>query len=169
MNSLCDKEIIAALYEASAAGVEIDLIIRGICCLKTGIPKVSEHIRVRSLVGNFLEHARIFYFRNGGEEEFYMGSADWMPRNLDKRVEITFPVEDQRLKEEVRHILQIQLEDNVKAHILQPDGSYEKIDKRGKTLVCAQEYFCEEAVRRAKTENEKLPDRVFIPMEAEEV
>ena len=169
MNSLCDKEIIAALYEASAAGVEIDLIIRGICCLRTGIPKVSEHIRVRSLVGNFLEHARIFYFRNGGEEEFYMGSADWMPRNLDKRVEITFPVEDQRLKEEVRHILQIQLEDNVKAHILQPDGSYEKIDKRGKTLVCAQEYFCEEAVRRAKTENEKLPDRVFIPMEAEEV
>ena len=75
--------------------------IRGICCLKTGIPKVSEHIRVRSLVGNFLEHARIFYFRNGGEEEFYMGSADWMPRNLDKRVEITFPVEDQRLKEEM--------------------------------------------------------------------
>ena len=169
MNSLCDQEIIAALYEASAAGVEIDLIIRGICCLKTGIPKVSEHIRVRSLVGNFLEHARIFYFRNGGEEEFYMGSADWMPRNLDKRVEITFPVEDQRLKEEVRHILQIQLEDNVKAHILQPDGSYEKIDKRGKTLVCAQEYFCEEAVRRAKTESEKLPERVFIPMEAEEV
>ena len=106
---------------------------------------------------------------NGGEEEFYMGSADWMPRNLDKRVEITFPVEDQRLKEEVRHILQIQLEDNVKAHILQPDGSYEKIDKRGKTLVCAQEYFCEEAVRRAKTESEKLPERVFIPMEAEEV
>ena len=168
MNSLCDKEIIAALYEASAAGVEIDLIIRGICCLKTGIPKVSEHIRVRSLVGNFLEHARIFYFRNGGEEEFYMGSADWMPRNLDKRVEITFPVEDPKLQEGVRHILQIQLEDNVKAHILQPDGSYEKIDKRGKTLVCAQEYFCEEAIRRAKTESETLPDRVFIPMEAPE-
>ena len=169
MNSLCDKEIIAALYEASSAGVEIDLIIRGICCLKTGIPKVSEHIRVRSIIGNFLEHARIFYFRNGGEEEFYMGSADWMPRNLDKRVEITFPVEDPRLQEEVRHILQIQLDDNVKAHILQPDGSYEKIDKRGKTLICAQEYFCEEAIRRAKTESETLPERVFIPMEAEEV
>lgn len=168
MNSLCDKEIIAALYEASAAGVEIDLIIRGICCLKTGIPKVSEHIRVRSLVGNFLEHARIFYFRNGGEEEFYMGSADWMPRNLDKRVEITFPVEDPKLQEEVRHILQTQLDDNVKAHILQPDGSYEKIDKRGKTLVCAQEYFCEEAIRRTKTESETLPERVFIPMEAPE-
>ena len=97
MNSLCDKEIIEALYEASSAGVEIDLIVRGICCLKTGIPKVSEHIRVRSIVGNFLEHARIFYFQNGGDEEFYMASADWMPRNLDKRVEILFPVEDENL------------------------------------------------------------------------
>ncbi len=168
MNSLCDKEIIAALYEASAAGVEIDLIIRGICCLKTGIPKISEHIHVRSIVGNFLEHARIFYFRNGGNEEFYMGSADWMPRNLDKRVEILFPVEDPGVREEVRHILEIQLEDNVKAHILQPDGSYEKIDKRGKTLLNAQEYFCEEAQNRGKTEEEYVPGRVFIPMEAAE-
>ncbi len=167
MNSLCDRDIIAALYEASAAGVEIDLIIRGICCLKTGIPKVSEHIRVRSIVGNFLEHARIFYFRNGGDEEFYMGSADWMPRNLDKRVEILFPVEDAKIKEEVRHILQVQLDDNVKAHILQPDGSYEKIDKRGKTLVCAQEYFCEEAMNRGKSDAEYVPGRLFIPMEAE--
>ena len=98
MNSLCDKEIIAALYEASAAGVKIDLVIRGICCLKTGIPGISETIHVRSIVGNFLEHARIFYFRNGGNEEFYMGSADWMPRNLDKRVEIMFPVEDPVLR-----------------------------------------------------------------------
>lgn len=165
MNSLCDRGIIAALYEASAAGVEIDLIIRGICCLKTGIPKVSEHIRVRSIVGNFLEHARIFYFRNGGDEEYYMASADWMPRNLDKRVEILFPVEDPALREQVHHILQIQLEDNVKAHVLQPDGSYEKIDKRGKTLLCAQEYFCEEAVRAAKQENDPVQSRVFFPME----
>lgn len=169
MNSLCDREIIAALYEASAAGVEIDLIIRGICCLRTGIPKVSEHIRVRSIVGNFLEHARIFYFCNGGSEEFYMGSADWMPRNLDKRVEILFPVEDPELQEEVRHILKVQLEDNVKAHILQPDDSYEKIDKRGKVLVNAQEYFCEEAVNRTEAkETETLQARVFFPMEAEE-
>ena len=93
MNSLCDKEIIAALYEAGAAGVKIELIIRGICCLKTGIPGISENISVRSIVGNFLEHARIFYFLNDGQEEIYMGSADWMPRNLDKRVEILFPVE----------------------------------------------------------------------------
>ncbi len=168
MNSLCDKEIIAALYEASAAGVEIDLIIRGICCLKTGIPGVSETIHVRSIVGNFLEHARIFYFRNGGNEEFYMGSADWMPRNLDKRVEIMFPVEDPVLREKVRHILQVQLDDNVKAHILQPSGVYEKIDKRGKVLVNAQETFCEEAIVAAKTQAETVSSRVFIPLESEE-
>ncbi len=165
MNSLCDKEIIAALYEASAAGVEIDLIIRGICCLRAGVPKVSEHIRVRSIVGNFLEHARIFYFENGGDEEFYMASADWMPRNLDKRVEILFPVESPEIREKVRHILQIQLDDNVKAHVMQPDGSYEKIDKRGKALLCAQDYFCEEAVKLAQTAPEEGKSRVFIPAE----
>ena len=141
MNSLCDRDIIAALYAASAAGVKIDLIIRGICCLKVGIPGVSENITVRSIVGNFLEHSRIFYFYSDGKEQLFMGSADWMPRNLDKRVEIVFPVEDPRLKEEVKHILHIQLADNVKAHILQPDGTYEKIDKRGKQLVNSQEYF----------------------------
>ena len=168
MNSLCDKEIIAALYEASAAGVKIDLVIRGICCLKTGIPGISETIHVRSIVGNFLEHARIFYFRNGGNEEFYMGSADWMPRNLDKRVEIMFPVEDPVLREKVRHILQVQLDDNVKAHILQPSGIYEKIDKRGKVLVNAQETFCEEAISAAKTQAETVSNRVFIPLESEE-
>ncbi|MEF2597022.1 MAG: RNA degradosome polyphosphate kinase [Lachnospiraceae bacterium] len=168
MNSLCDKEIIASLYEASAAGVEIDLVIRGICCLKTGIPGISETIHVRSIVGNFLEHARIFYFRNGGNEEFYMGSADWMPRNLDKRVEIMFPVEDPVLREKVRHILQVQLDDNVKAHILQPSGIYEKIDKRGKVLVNAQETFCEEAISAAKTQAETVSNRVFIPLESEE-
>lgn len=166
MNSLCDKEIIAALYEASAAGVQIDLIIWGICCLKTGIARISENIRVRSIVGNFLEHARIFYFQNGGDEEFYMASADWMPRNLDKRVEILFPVESQELREQVRHILQIQLEDNVKAHVLQPDGTYEKIDKRGKLLLCAQDYFCEEAVRTAQVESEVQKSHVFVPAEA---
>lgn len=170
MNSLCDKEIIAELYEASCAGVKIDLIIRGICCLKAGIPGLSENIAVRSIVGNFLEHSRIFYFENDGMAQLYMGSADWMPRNLDKRVEIVFPVEDERLKEEVFHILEVELEDNVKAHILQPDGSYEKPDKRGKILVNSQEQFCQEAVHLAKETRKKLdPDpistRVFIPVE----
>ncbi|OUN31975.1 MULTISPECIES: RNA degradosome polyphosphate kinase [unclassified Blautia] len=168
MNSLCDRDIIAALYAASAAGVKIDLIIRGICCLKVGIPGVSENITVRSIVGNFLEHSRIFYFYSDGKEQLFMGSADWMPRNLDKRVEIVFPVEDPRLKEEIKHILHIQLADNVKAHILQPDGTYEKIDKRGKQLVNSQEYFCEEAHKIAETKTGSGHDRIFIPAEAPE-
>ena len=124
MNSLCDKEVIANLYEASCTGVKIELVIRGICCLKAGIPGLSENITVHSIVGNFLEHARILYVENDGSPEVYMGSADWMPRNLDKRVEIMFPVEDPELKKQVIHILQVQLEDNVKAHVLQPDGTY---------------------------------------------
>lgn len=165
MNSLCDKEIIAALYEAGAAGVKIELIIRGICCLKTGISGISENISVRSIVGNFLEHARIFYFLNDGQEEIYMGSADWMPRNLDKRVEILFPVECEKLKKEARHILDVQLADNVKASVLQPDGRYEKIDKRGKALVSAQDFFCEEAVERAKKPEPHEAERIFIPAE----
>ena len=169
MNSLCDKEIIAALYEASCAGVKIDLIVRGICCLKAGIPGLSENISVRSIVGNFLEHSRIFYFENDGRSQIFMGSADWMPRNLDKRVEIVFPVEDERLKEAVYHILEVELEDNVKAHILQPDGSYEKQDKRGKVLVNSQEQFCQEAIHMAKDarkQEDPVNTRVFVPVES---
>ena len=168
MNSLCDRDIIAALYAASAAGVKIDLIVRGICCLKVGIPGISDNITVRSIVGNFLEHSRIFYFYSDGREEVFMGSADWMPRNLDKRVEIVFPVEDERLKEEVKHILEIQLADNVKAHVLHPDGRYEKIDKRGKVLLNSQDYFCEEAWENARLPESSVDKRVFIPAEAPE-
>lgn len=166
MNSLCDKGIIMALYKASAAGVKIELIIRGICCLKTGIPGISENITVKSIVGNFLEHSRIFYFYNNGWENVFMGSADWMPRNLDRRVEIMFPVEDETCKKEVMHILDIQLQDNVKAHYLQPDDTYQKPDKRGKTLVSSQDYFCKEAMEAAvedKKKDEEL-SRVFEPM-----
>lgn len=147
MNSLCDACIIAALYEASAAGVQIDLIIRGICCLRVGIPGISDTISVRSIVGTFLEHARVFYFYNDGFEEIYMSSADWMPRNLDRRVEILFPIEDKLLKAKCKEILNIQLQDNVKAHILTPEGAYEKIDKRGKVIVNAQDFFCQEAIQ----------------------
>ena len=165
MNSLCDKEIIAALYEASAAGVQIDLIVRGICCLKVGIPEISENIRVRSIVGNFLEHSRIFYFYNNGQPEFYMGSADWMPRNLDRRVEILFPVEDEEIQKSVYHILEVELADNVKAHILNKDGEYEKIDKRGKVLVNSQDQFCKEAKVKKTKEQGVYQERVFIPAE----
>lgn len=167
MNSLCDKEIITALYEASAAGVKTELVIRGICCLKAGVKGLSEHISVRSIVGNFLEHSRIFYFFNDGSPEVYMGSADWMPRNLDRRVEILFPVEDENLKAQVIHILEVELEDNVKAHILQPDGTYEKEDKRGKVLVNSQEQFCREAIAMAKEaagEEDPVRSRVFKPI-----
>lgn len=165
MNSLCDAGIINALYEASAAGVQIELIIRGICCLKQGVPGMSETIQVRSIVGTFLEHSRIFYFENDGSPEIYMGSADWMPRNLDKRVEILFPVEDPDLKKEIVHILHTQLADNTKAHLLQPDGlidpekdglvkvyggCYRKADRRGHAAVCSQMQFCKEAKKNAK-------------------
>ena len=163
MNSLCDRDIIAALYEASAAGVKIELIVRGICCLKVGIPDVSENISVRSIVGTVLEHSRIFYFENGGNSEVYCSSADWMPRNLERRVEIMFPVEDPRLKEKVMHILEVQLRDTVKAHLLQPDGSYEKVDRRGKETFNSQEAFCMEAIEAAKAQEEPHDGRVFIP------
>lgn len=165
MNSLCDPEIIASLYEASAAGVKIQLIVRGICCLKVGIPGVSENIEVRSIVGNFLEHSRIFYFYNDGSEELFMGSADWMPRNLDRRVEILFPVLDEKIQKSVRHILDVELADNVKAHILKPDGDYEKIDKRGKVLVDSQMIFCEEAVNLVPKPKRAYQERVFVPAE----
>ena len=168
MNSLCGKGIIAALYEASAAGVKIELIVRGICCLKVGIPGISENIHVRSIVGNFLEHSRIFFFLNDGEEELYMGSADWMPRNLDRRVEILFPVLDDTLKEKVKHILDVELADNTKAHVLKPDGEYEKIDRRGKVLVNSQKQFCEEAVAAVPKTDHVYRERVFVPAEPAE-
>ena len=167
MNSLCDPAIIAALYYASSCGVQINLLVRGICCLRTGIPGISENIHVRSIVGEFLEHSRIFYFKNNGIDEIYMGSADWMPRNLDRRVEIVFPVEDESIKKEILHVLDLEFRDNVKAHILQPDGTYEKQDKRGKVIVNSQMEFCKEAQAKAKKQKheEKKHARVFIPAE----
>ncbi len=128
MNSLVDPEIIDALYRASQAGVEIDLIPRGICCLRPGVPGLSETIRVRSIVGTFLEHTRIYYFYNGGKEEIYLGSADLMQRNLDRRVETIFPLEDRTLKEYVRdRLLDAYLRDNQRTRVLQPDGTYHRL------------------------------------------
>jgi polyphosphate kinase len=128
MNALADPECIRALYRASRAGVKVDLQVRGVCCLRPGVPRVSRNIGVTSIVGRFLEHSRIFYFRNGGEEELYLGSADLMPRNLDGRVEVLWPLLDQHLREIVRdEILQVHLKDNVRARRLQADGSYERL------------------------------------------
>ncbi len=125
MNALLDQNIITALYRASQAGVEVDLIIRGMCALRPGVRGVSDRIRVRSIVGRFLEHSRIFYFLNGGEEQIYLGSADWMPRNLYERVEVMFPIKDPLLQERVRReILESYLADTLKARLLQKDGTY---------------------------------------------
>jgi polyphosphate kinase len=126
MNSLADEDIIRALYDASRAGVKVRLNVRGICCLRPGVKGASENVEVVSIVDRFLEHARIFHFRNGGDEEFYLSSADWMPRNLDRRVELLFPVEAPECREEVRTTLDAMFADNVKSRRLQPDGSYKR-------------------------------------------
>lgn len=167
MNSVCDKDIIELMYKASKAGVKVELIVRGICCLIPQLEGVSENITVRSIVGTFLEHSRIFYFANGGNPEVYMASADWMSRNLDRRVEIMFPVEDARLKKEVKHILDVQLADNVKAQLMQSDGTYKKVKDTSDTPIEAQMVFCEEAWEKAKAasvSDDVHNSRVFTPM-----
>jgi polyphosphate kinase len=128
MNQLVDKACIQALYRASQAGVKVDLQVRRICCLRPNVPDFSDNITVTSIVGRFLEHPRIFYFRNGGDEEILLGSADLMPRNLDRRVEQLFPLEDPHLKQSVRdQILSVHLRDNVQARKLLPDGTYKRV------------------------------------------
>jgi polyphosphate kinase len=142
VNSVADKPMIALLYEASQAGVKIDLIVRGICCLRPGIKGVSENIRVFSVVGRFLEHSRIYYFANNGSERIYMGSADVMPRNLNERVEVLFPVEDPRMIRHVRDdILATYLLDNVKARLMTGDGQFHRVPPDPKHEINAQESF----------------------------
>jgi len=134
MNSLVDERMIRALYRASQAGVKVDLLVRGVCCLRPGIKGLSENIRVISIVGRFLEHTRIFYFRNGGDEEIYLGSADLMPRNLNWRVETVFPIKDQAILRYIRDdILKICLRDNVQARLLTPDGTYRRLSSQNGT------------------------------------
>jgi polyphosphate kinase len=126
MNSLVDPQIIATLYKASMAGVKIDLIVRGVCCLRPQVERVSENINVMSIIGRFLEHSRAFYFYNNGAEEIYIGSADWMRRNLDKRVEAIVPIDDREIVKDLQEILGIMLVDDRQAWDLQADGSYLK-------------------------------------------
>jgi len=155
VNSLVDIGIIKALYQASTMGVKIDLIVRGICCLKPGIPGISENISVRSIVGRFLEHSRIFYFYNDGEEGIYLSSADWMTRNLDRRVELLFPIEDIEARNAVKEILDISLLDTEKARILNSDGIYTRVDRRGKDSVNSQESFYDLVLEKKDKNNEK--------------
>jgi polyphosphate kinase len=149
MNALVDPQVIAALYDAAQAGVEIDLLVRGVCCLRPGVPGLSERIRVRSIVGRFLEHARCVYFEAGGAGRLYLGSADWMQRNLNARVEAVFPIDDPRLRREVLDVLELGLRDNVKARLLQPDGSYVRVKRRpGQRRIDAQATLIERSRRK---------------------
>jgi polyphosphate kinase len=141
MNALVDSDIIATLYRASQAGVRVELLVRGVCCLRPGVAGVSERIRVTSLIGRFLEHSRIYYFANGGAEELYLGSADLMPRNLDRRVETLFPVEDATLRRRLLHILAVYRRDTVNTYILRPDGVYARVEPDGPPPFDAQAYF----------------------------
>jgi polyphosphate kinase len=142
LNRLADEQIIDSLYEASRAGVEIDLIIRGICMLRPGVPGLSENIRVRSIVGRFLEHSRVMYFANDGQEEVYMGSSDWMHRNLSRRVEVVCPINDPKLRAYLKdEVLRSYLRDNVNAHELTPEGAYKQVTPASESLFNSQIYF----------------------------
>jgi polyphosphate kinase len=146
MNSLVDPQIIALLYKASQAGVKIDLIVRGVCCLRPQVEGLSQNIRVMSVIGRFLEHSRIFYFSNGGQEQIFIGSADWMPRNLDTRVEVITPIEDHHLIQELKQILDITLADNRQAWDLQPDGTYtQRHPQEGEPELTSQKRFMSQA------------------------
>jgi polyphosphate kinase len=158
MNALVDTEIIQALYEASQAGVEIDLIVRGICCLRPGVEGVSDRIRVSSLVGRFLEHSRVYYFANAGEEEYYFGSADWMPRNFDRRVEAVAPVEDTSLHPRLWSLLETCLNDNRLAWDLQPDGSYVQRSSDDSPEYSAQKIFLQHSWGLGVAENAKAKE-----------
>ena len=148
MNSLLDKSLIAKLYEASASGVKIDLIVRGICVLRPGIKGVSENIHVRSIVGRFLEHSRIIYFRDGGRDTVYISSADWMPRNLNNRVELMVPIGEKAHKRRLRAILRTYLKDNKKAYLMRSDGSYARAACRKGSEPLAAQMFLKESIEK---------------------
>jgi len=142
MNSLAHKDIIPALYRASQKGVKVKLLVRGICCLRPGVEGLSENIEVRSILGRFLEHSRIFYFKNGGDEEYYLSSADWMSRNLHNRVELMFKSHDKKVHKQLGEILNLYWKDNTKSWRLLPNGHYERIKvAKNETSFCAQDHF----------------------------
>jgi polyphosphate kinase len=156
MNALLEPSVIEALYQAAQDGVEIDLIIRGLSILRPGVPGLSERIRVRSIVGRFLEHSRIFHFANGGNDEIYLGSADWMPRNLFERCEVVFPVRDPAVRARIHdEILPAYLADTVKARVQQPDGTYVRAGKilKDATAFSSQDFLMKLAEGKAETES----------------
>ncbi len=168
MNALVDDEIVKELYLASIEGVKIDLIVRGICCLRPSIKEISENIRVISIVGRFLEHSRIFYFKNDSNEEIYLSSADWMPRNLDRRIESIFPVESEALKERIKKCLNIMLKDNVKARELNEDGSYIRVPKNSQNQIDSQMLLYETILKSAEVKNKEIKtikSMEFVPIQ----
>ena len=165
VNALVDGAVIELLYEASQSGVQVDLIVRGICCLRPGIEGLSDNITVRSITGRYLEHSRIYYFYNEGYEDLYLSSADLMPRNLDRRIELLFPVEDTDCRNRILAILQIELEDTVRSHWLRTDGTYHKLDLRGKVKLDSQIELCRIAVDAAENRKKEEDTRLFIPAE----
>ena len=169
VNSLVDPQIIQYLYEASQAGVPIRLIVRGICCLIPGLPGISETIQVYSIVGQLLEHSRIFRFECGGTPKIYMGSADWMPRNLDRRVELVFPIEDPDLRQRAFDTLDLMLSDNINARVMQSDRSYLHIDRRGKQPCNCHREFSRIAQQRVKELQAQDSNKPFRPLTAEDV
>jgi polyphosphate kinase len=158
-NALVDRRLIGALYRASQAGVKVDLLVRGICCLRPGLPGISENITVTSIVGRFLEHSRVYYFRNAGAEEIYIGSADLMPRNIDHRVEVLFPIEEPKMIERIRDdVLSLYLGDTVKARLMQPDGTYvRRKAPEGRRRLNAQEYLIGRRSASEKPKKARLP------------
>ena len=159
MNSLSDKDLIVKFYEASQAGVKIELIVRGICCLRPGIPGVSDNIKVTSIVGRFLEHTRIYYFHHNGEEKVYLSSADLMTRNMERRVEILFPILEEHLQERIKEELEIILGDNTKARIQDATGEYDYVKpKKGERLINSQEELCKRAKKNASSSKHSLTE-----------
>jgi polyphosphate kinase len=172
MNALVDPEIIAALYDASRAGVKVDLLVRGICCLKPRVPGISDNIEVRSIVDQFLEHSRIFYFKNDANDELYLGSADWMPRNLHRRVEVVFPVEDPKLKQHViETVISTYWQDNAKARYLQADGLTDLRDLSDNPKVRAQSVFMQAAEKEKQLAPVTInkPEIEIIPLDPDEI
>ena len=168
VNSLVDPEIIGLLYQASQAGVPVKLVVRGICCLIPGLPGVSENITVISIAGQLLEHSRIFRFENAGDPKIYMGSADWMPRNLDRRVELVFPIEEEDLKQRAFETLDTFLQDNTNARMMLPDTTYKHVDRRGKTAFSCQLTFYRRAQDRLKELQRVEKDSPLIPIHSAE-
>ena len=164
MNSLVDPKIIQELYAAGKAGVRIQMNVRGICCLRPGLPGTSDNIRVVSIVDRYLEHSRVFVFNNGGDSEVYLSSADWMPRNMDRRVELMFPVRQQALKEQVVEIMRAQLADNQKARMLKPDGTYERVAAGRSEPLRVQEYLYQKNVEEQERIRSLTPVR-FTPIQ----